>query len=486
MPLTISKSKYVAGLQCPKLLWTHYNDKGAFPPTDAATQAIFDTGHAVGDLAKELYPNGVEVVWSFDLRKTVDETRELLKRRIPIFEASFEENGCYCRADIMVPVEGGAWDLYEVKSATKVKDVNVADVAFQTEVIESAGVKLDRLYLMHVDNRYVRQGDIDPRGLFEATDITQRARALQPEVAGRVKQMHGIIAGDQPNTPIGKHCFNPYACNLWDQCAAFLPEHNVLDLTGIHKTKAFGWIDAGKTAITDIPAGDLSTKHVIQQTAIRNGRAHVSPAEIRTWLDSLEYPLYCLDFETMNPAAPLVEGTRPYQQVPFQLSLHVINSKGAAPTHSEYLADSPGDPRPGLIEGLKAIGPTGTILAYNMQFESRIIGELAEAFPTEASFLRGLDGRFQDLMDPFKRFWYHDARQHGSCSLKAVLPVLTGTTYDGMAIAEGGQAQREFQRAVFGDVEAAEKVRVLQALRDYCRQDTQALVDILEALEGVV
>lgn len=486
MAKTISKSKYVTGLQCPKLLWIHYKDPKALPDPDDAKLAIFKTGHRVGDMAKDLYPNGKEVEWSRDLAKTAQETQELLKLRIPIFEASFDTNGCYCRADIMVPTGSDEWDLYEVKSATKVKDVNIDDVSFQTDVIERSGVKLDRLYLMHLDSKYVRQGEVDLHGLFFATDVTKKARALQPNVDARVRAMHKCIAGDQPDTPIGEHCFKPYSCDLWGQCSTHLPEFPVLDFNGLRKNKAFGMINQGQVAITDVPASDLKDKHLIQQAAVSQGSPQISASDIRAFLNGLEYPLYCLDFEAMNPAVPQFDGTHPYQHIPFQLSLHVIETKGASPKHIEYLAKTADDPRLGLIESLKAIGPEGSLLAFNMSYEKWIIRDLARDFPGEASFLMGLHDRFEDLAVPFSRFWYYDARQHGSCSLKAVLPVLTGTTYAGMEIAEGGQAMREFHRVVFEDVEPEEKERVFGVLRKYCEQDTQAMIDILEALEILV
>lgn len=482
MPTTISKSKYVAGLQCPKLLWTHYNDAGLIPDPDDARQAIFDTGHEVGELAQTLHPDGVEVEYGRDLAETVRHTRELLPRRIPIFEASFEVDGCYCRADLLIPVGDDAWDLYEVKSATSVKDVNFHDVAFQAHVIERSGVNLDRLYLMHLNSQYERRGPVNPHGLFHASDVTDAARALQPGVAGKAAAMHATIAGPRPETPIGEHCFKPYGCDLWPLCSGHLPEHPVLELNGLRKREAFAMIDAGTPAIVDLPLADFRPKHLIQRRAIETGEPQIMADEIRRFLAGLEYPLHCLDFEAMNPAIPRYDGTRPYQHIAFQHSLHIIDQLGAPPRHLEYLAETPDDPRPGLIDALRVIGPRGTVLAFNTSYEKRIVSELARDFPDQAAFLMDLHGRFRDLAVPFRNFWYYDARQHGSASLKAVLPALTGTTYAGLEIAEGGQAMREYQRAMFGDVDDAERARVLSSLRDYCRQDTQSMVDILEVL----
>lgn len=490
MPSAISKSKYLAGLQCPKLLWTHYNDRDSIPPPGPDKQAIFDAGHVVGDLAKDLFPGGVEIDWSGGLEATMARTLELMQRRIPLYEASFLVDGCYCRADLLVPAGEDAWNLYEVKSSTRVKDVNLHDVAFQACAIERCGGKLDRLHLVHIDNSYVRQGAIDVHGLFHIEDVTERARQLQPDVLPRARRMHEVIAGERPDTPIGRHCFQPYPCDLWDRCAAHLPDRSVLDLYRIRKAQAFRWIDAGITGLADVPASQLTGPQRIQQQAVRSGQPQVQVREIRRWLDELEHPLYCLDFETMNPAIPLFYGSRPFEHIPFQFSLHVLENADTEPQHHEFLATKAVDPRAALadalVDALDGIGQGGTLLAFNASFERRVIRNLADDVPRHAEFLRGLDGRFEDLATPFSSFWYHDARQGGSCSLKAVLPALTDTSYLGMEIAAGGQAMREFERVVFGSVPAEEKERVLGALREYCAQDTLALVQVLRALDSAI
>jgi hypothetical protein len=295
--------------------------------------------------------------------------------------------------------------------------------------------------------------------------------------------MHGLIAGDCPSTAIGEHCTDPYDCDLWDQCSQFLPKFDVGQLYRARKKKVFELIAKGITDLGEVPPSELSPAQIVQQQVVQSGQTHVEREPIHAWLDGLEYPLHCFDFETMNPAVPLFDGTRPYQQIPFQFSLHILEEKGDAPHHVEFLAESPGDPRPALLEALKAIGSTGTILAYNMGFERRILRELADAFPAHRAVLSDLDGRFQDLITPFNSFWYYNADQRGSCSLKHVLPTLTKTNYDAMEISEGGQAMREYVRVVYRDVSSEDKARVLGALREYCQQDTKALMDILDALK---
>ncbi len=497
--LYISKSKYLAGLQCPKLLWTHFNNRESIPKPDEVRQHIFDAGHMVGDLAKRLYPGGKEVPLLFQaddaLDLTVTATRDLMNRRIPIFEASFLVDGRYCRVDILVPVpgpdgdrlSGDEWDLIEVKSSTRVKDVNINDVAFQYDALTRAGVNLNRLFLMHIDTGYVRGEKFEVERFFHLEDITDRAMRLIEYVPAALNRMFDTIAGPDPDTPIGPRCTSPYTCPLKDVCWSVLPDDNVTDFyrTG---SRAFGLLDEGIFAIAHTPDAKLSPRQQIQKKAVIEGAIQVDHKALRHWLDGLKYPLYHLDFETMNPAIPPLPGSRPYQQIPFQFSLHIQHEPGVRPEHVEYLATwndvpLPGDPRPGLVDALKAIGPDGTVLAWNMGFEKGVLGDLAEMFPVEAERLADLVERMDDLIIPFRAFWVHHPRQKGSCSLKAVLPALTDFDYDDLAIGDGNQAARQYQQALYGNVAAKERALIFNNLLEYCKLDTMAMVEILRRLE---
>lgn len=491
---TISKSKFLSGIQCPLLLWTQYNDRDAIPPTNAGTQYIFDMGHTVGDLAKKLWPDGIEVPAGGadrpDLDATVATTREYLRKRKPIFEASFlsDEAGGrrYVRADVLVPAPGGAWDLVEVKSSTRTKDVNIWDVAFQAGAIEGAGLKLRRLSLMHIDTSYVRSGPIEPRRLFATDDITDVARTRMHDVPAMFARYAATIGGPRPVVPIGAHCINPYSCAMKDVCWAHLPEHHVTTMVRAGK-KAFDWCDRGIHDVADIPNRDLHGPQRVQKDAVKAGRMMVDPQAVHALLDSLEYPLWHLDFESVNPAVPLFDGTRPFQQVPFQFSLHVQDAPDAEPRHIEYLSTDDQDPRPGLLEALSAIGPYGTVLAFNATFESQVLATLGATFPAWRSMTDDLGARLRDLADPFRTFSVYHPAQKGSYSLKAVLPALTGAGYEGMPIADGQTAGRQWLQAVYKPgLPAADREAILADLRAYCGKDTGAMVEILAALRAMV
>jgi hypothetical protein len=497
-PLYISKSKYLAGLQCPKLLWTHFNLREIIPKPGEAQQHIFDTGHMVGDLAKRLYPGGKEVPMLFSADDAMDlsitATSDLMKRRLPIFEASYLVDSRYCRVDILVPVAGpdgdilssDEWDLVEVKSSTRVKDVNVNDVAFQYDTLTRAGVHLNRLFLMHVDTSYVRGDQFEVERFFHLEDITDRARKIAEYVPPAMSRLLETIKGPDPDTPIGPRCTSPYTCDLKDMCWSVLPEGNVTNLYR-SGSRAFALLDQGIFSIVDTPDSNLTHRQKIQKKALAAGEVQVDKNALRPWLKGLKYPLYHLDFETMNPAIPPLPGTRPYQQIPFQFSLHVQHEPGARPEHVEYLATwsdvpLPGDPRGGLVEALQAIGPHGTILCWNMGFEKSVLGDLAEIFPQEAEWLAGLARRMDDLIIPFRNFWVYHPQQKGNCSLKAVLPALTDFSYDDLAIGDGNQAARMYQTALYGNLLVKERAVIFKNLLEYCKLDTMAMVEILRRL----
>jgi hypothetical protein len=502
----ISKSKYLAGLQCPKLLWTWYNQRDLIPEPGAAQQHIFDTGHLVGDLAKELYPGGKEVpmlVGTKDaIELTVTATRDLIKRRVPIFEASFLVDARYCRVDILVPVpgfdgarrSGEAWDLIEVKSSTRVKDVNINDVAFQYDALTRSGVELNRLYIMHINNGYVRGDKFEVGKFFHLEDVTERAMALTSYIPAAMEKMLTVIDGPDPDTPIGPRCTRPFTCPLKEVCWADLPDDNVTELY-FGGNKAFSLLDEGYFHIAETPDSRLSHQQLIQKRALIEDKLQVDRPALRAWLEGLEYPLYHLDFETMNVAVPPFKGVRPYQRIPFQFSLHIQREPGAEPEHVEFLADwsdqlargeEPGDPRPGLLAALlDAVGDSGTVLAWNAAFEKGVLNDMAEIYPAEGARLAGIIDRMDDLIIPFRSFSVYHPAQKGSCSLKAVLPALTDLSYDGLEVADGNHAAREYARVVYQDATATERELVLAQLRTYCRLDTLAMVAILGKLEDL-
>jgi hypothetical protein len=482
---TLSKSRYLSGLQCPKRLWFEANAREQLPPVDEATQAIFDQGTEVGRLAQALFPGGLEIArdrlaWPGALA----DTARAMGQRVPLYEAAFAFEGAACRVDILVPAGRGGWDLVEVKSGTKVEDVHLADLAFQTWVLRGAGIPLRNSCLAHLDREYVRRGALDPQGLFEVEDLTERIEPLLAGVGPEVRRLLDVLPLAQfPEVGIGPHCSDPYECPVRPICWQGIPEASVFTLTRGGR-KSWDLHAGGVVELAAIPDDfPLTDAQAIQVAAARSGRAHVEPARIREFLERLDYPLHYFDLESFALAIPPFDGTRPYQQIPFQFSLHQVEAPGATPRATAFLAEGHGDPRPEFLAAVrKAIGPTGSIVAYNATFERDVLTKSAEAFPEHAEWVGELLPRFVDLFEPFRNFAYYHPAQLGSASLKAVLPVLAGHGYEDLEIQEGGAAAREYLRSIAPDTNAEERERIRTALLAYCGRDTDGMVKIVAAL----
>ncbi len=488
--IIISKSKYLYGLQCKKYFWYQVNARDQVPGPDFSTMFIFRQGILVGNFAKKLYPEGIDLGKIRDIGSQLLKTIELLEQRKPLFEASCSSNNVYSRADILVPVEEDQWDIIEVKSSTQLKEVNIHDVSFQKYCFEKAGIKIRRCYLLNIDNQYVREKEIDPEGLFRKTDITAEVGEFLVAIEDRIEEMLEIAAGeDPPETPIGRRCSNPYNCPLKEKCWEFLPDNHVFNLWG-KKDRAAELYREGIFSIKDIPGlKGLNLKQQIQLECAKTGRPKIDRSEISKFLRSLRYPLYFFDFETLSAAMPIYEGTKPFQQIPFQYSIHIIDSIDDNSKHHDFLAGGKHDPREELLLNLRQhLGEEGSILVYYESFEKGVLRELAEAFPENRKWINAAIERIADLYQPFKDFYYYHPSQRGSTSIKSVLPAITDLSYKGMNIADGQSASVYFLY-ICGNYDVFEKCptneeveRIRKSLIDYCRMDTGGMIHMLRAL----
>ncbi len=479
----LTKSKYLYGIQCPMLLWISVNRKELIPVPDAATQYKFDQGHLVGELAKKLYPDGIDIP-SDNFMGNINRTKELLNQRKPLFEAGVMVGNLFSRTDILNPVNEDEWDIIEVKSSTEIKDINLHDVSFQKLCWEESGLKIRKCFLAYINNKYVKNGEINPQELFIVDDITEPVGFKSLDIRDKISGMMEIInLPDCPEAIIGACCSDPYDCPLMDTCWAELPEHNVFTLYYGGK-KSCELYDRGIVEIADIPKTyKLNDKQQIQLSCVANDNVHIDKEGIKEFLGGLEYPLYLLDFETFSTVIPVYDGTRPYQNIPFQFSLHIQENPGGKLQHHEYLAEGKDDPRPGLLAALhNKIGDAGSIVAYNKSFEENVLKDLASAFPEYSEWINGILPGFVDLLVPFRSFNYYNPLQHGSASIKKVLPAITGSGYEGMAIAKGDDASLAFLDMAYGNLADEEKLQIRNNLLEYCGLDTEAMARIINEL----
>jgi hypothetical protein len=477
----LTKSAYGYGLVCDRLLWIYQNQRNRLPEPDEIAQAIFDQGHAIGNLAKTLYPDGVEIDWGSGHDAGIAQTGAALAERRPIFEAGFRHGKTHARADILKPSASGRWDLIEVKSSSGVKEEHLDDVAFQKHVYQGAGVRLGRCFVMHVDKTYVRRGALDVSRLFKLTDVTADIKPLAADLPSEIKRQLSIASKPEPpKSEAGPQCGD---CGLYRECWSFLPERNVLCLNQAGQ-KGYDLIYQGILRIKDIPEGyPLSTKQAIQVNCEKTGEPHVERTRIRGFLDRLKYPLHFLDFETFMAGIPPYDELSPYEQIPFQYSLHAVPSPGARVEHYSFLSDGSTDPRPEVLETLKKrLGRAGSVVSYNAPFEIHVLDSCASHFPGQGRWVESIRPRFIDLMAPFRNFHYYHPDQNGSASLKAVLPVLAGRSYEGLEISNGQMAGIRFREMAFGNAGEERKKSIIKALETYCRQDAEGMLEIVKAL----
>lgn len=491
MSKILSKSNYLLGIQCPRLLWVNINDKKRIPVPDEINQKKFNDGNVVGELAKKVFPEGQNVP-NEDFKQNLEETERLIKKRITLFEPSFSVDNLYSRADILVPAEEDEWDIIEVKSATKVKDINLHDVSFQKYVYEKVGLKIRKCFLMHINNEYCFNGQIEPKELFVQTEITEGVKEFSEGIENRIAEMKKIINSDkEPCCKIHIKCDDPYECAIKDECWNSIPENNVFDFYRMLKKKCFELYDGGIVCLTDVPESvKLNDKQQIQKRLAHNGGVYINKTEINNFLKNLEYPIYYLDFETINPILPKFNGMKPYQRIPFQFSLHIQKKEGGEIEHISFLTDGTYDPRPKFLQALKDnLGSAGSILVYNQGFEKGVMNESATAFPEfEKWFNENILPRVKDLWDVFKNFHYYDSKQKGSASIKYVLPVMSDLSYKDLEhIQKGDQASYEYERVTYDpSISDEEKQKIREALEKYCELDTLAEVEIVEKLRVAV
>ncbi|MCH7535155.1 MAG: DUF2779 domain-containing protein, partial [Bacteroidetes bacterium] len=352
----LSKSTYIAGCQCTKKLWYHKNRKDLWQAPDAMTQAIFDQGHRVGELSQELFPGGVNMEppaharWEY--QKSAALTQEKIAEGVEvIYEATFQHNEVMAALDILVK-KNGKWYAYEVKSSTGVKEVNINDVALQYWVITNSGLNLEDISLVYINNQYIRKGAIDVHQLFSITSLKEDVLERQAGIDMKVEELKGVSAmQEEPKRDIGGHCYDPYECTYVDHCWSHVPVDSVFDLGRMHFHKQMELYEKGIVDLLDVPDDmELSGAQRIQVNQHKNGEVHINKQGIKDFLDTLSYPMYYLDFESFSSSIPPFDGLRPYQQIPFQYSMHYKETKDAELQHFEFLAEPTGDPREDIIK----------------------------------------------------------------------------------------------------------------------------------------
>ena len=493
-----SKSKYTSFIQCPKMLWLKtYHPELA--EEDPSAQNRMTKGNAVGDLAMGLFGEHEEMTaydenGKLDLGKMIENTADAIHRGVEnICEASFSHDGLYCAVDILRKEKDG-YAIYEVKSSTTPKYIYIVDISYQKYVLEKCGVKVTGAYVVNINSNYLFDGTLDVQKFFKITDVSalvEQEYGIHTIEAELDYAKRTLKCKDEPDLDLSEGCRSPYPCAFWKYCTRHIPAPSVFDIYKLAFPKA---LDLYKRGITDVKDVLASTKlNALQKQQIdyilNDKPDHVDKDGIKSFLDELSYPLYFLDFESMQLTVPEYPNSKPYAQILFQYSLHYIENEGGEIKHKEFLGVSGEDPRRGLAEQLvKDIPTNGSIIVFNEAFEKTRIRELAELFPDLASELLRIRENIKDLLKPFRKGYYYTKAIGNSFSIKRILPAMfpddpTLDYHNLEGVHNGGEAMTIFP--LIKDMPPSEQEIARKNLLKYCELDTYATVKIWQKLKEI-
>ena len=482
----LSKSRYCKARQCKKIIWLKkYKPEYAI---QKARDIVLENGTKVGQLAKGLFGKYENIDFNENLNIMIDQTKKLLKNKPNIItEASFNYNNNFCSVDILKNDIDGV-EIYEVKSSTEISDIYLDDVSYQYYILNNLEFNIKKACIVYINNKYVKQGNLELNKLFNIEDVTEIAKSKQQEIENNIYELNKYMEEHMDNEPkddIGIKCFKPYECEFWEYCTRNLPKPNVFDIKGgMHLDKKFEKYYDGKISFNDLQNENINPKYLEQiDFELNNLQPKIDKDYIKEIIKALNYPLYFLDYETYQVAIPEIDGTRPYQQLPFQYSLHIIKEEGAAIEHKEFLAEiEDKDFIRHFAENLiKDIPDNGSVIIYNRAFEPARNKEIAEMYPDLKDELERINCNMIDFLEPFKQRKYYTKEMQGSASIKYVLPALyqqdSELDYHNLPVVHNGEEASEAFLSLKGKSKEKQK-EIRNGLLVYCQLDTYAMVKI--------
>ena len=476
--MNLSKSDYIMGDFCPKALWLKKHKP------ELLSEEINEwssSGYSAEDLAKKLYPDGIEVSpVPFSFEEGARLTKKLSLEHNILFEAVAKLPwGAACRIDILQK-EGKSWNLIEIKSTTAVKPEQITDMAFQYYVFSNAGYKIKNCSIVHLNKDYRLHKKLDIKKLFVSENVTTEVAACYDEVekqAAFLSDMQNHTK--EPKLQISKKC---KSCDFYDYCCVDVPSYSIWDIfpqpTADKICQKLNSYD-----VNDLDASEYKDKKFIDISSWQNQEIYCDKEKLREFLSRLKYPLYYLDYETIEPAIPLFENSGPYQHIPFQFSLHIQDNPKGPVKHIGFLHKERTDPRRALAEALvKSCGQKGSVIVYNESFEKKRNEELAGLFPDLAEAILSINSRVLDQLVPFRQRMLYHYNQHSSASIKKVLPSFTALSYDNLEVKNGGEAMSRYFKFMMGELSTPEEQTLFDGLEVYCGQDTFAMVELMEVL----
>ena len=495
----ITKTIYLEFLACPKNAWLkqHKPELAGSFELSPFEKSLVANGNLVELWARKLFPQGILIESSGET--AVQETAKCLEsKQGTIFQATFITNNFLARTDVLeYDPQNNCWNLYEIKGTNSLKEKtedrdHIDDATFQYIVLRDCDLKIGTINIIHLNKDYVRGEEINVKELFAIDNITDKI--IEREEKTREKMIEAATTLFQ-NDERAASCACIYKgrsnhCSTFSYAHPEVPAYSVHDLyrIGLSPKKLISLVNDNILDIADIPDGfKLSDNQINQIIVYKNQLPIIDLVSIKAELDSLKYPLYFFDYETYPPAIPLFKGFKPYQHIPFQFSLHVLNSPDDELRHYEYLHTDSSNPTEGIIAALKKyLGSEGSIIVWYKPFEQTRNSELALLSPDNSQFLADINNRIYDLMDIFSKQLYVHPKFKGSTSIKKVLPVLVPSlSYQELEIREGGSAMEAWFEKIFNASSEIEKEETAKNLLKYCELDTYAMYAIWKELKNL-
>lgn len=487
----LSKSTLVRSIQCSKSLYLYKHFYQLRDKVSKSQQARFDRGHSVGFMARELFPGGKDLtppsVFAYD--QSVAATKALIMNQYPVmYEAAFRHNGILVAMDILVCKEG-KWYAYEVKSSLKISKTYLQDAAIQYYVMTQSGLALEDIFIVHINNEYVKHGDIVLEELFKIQSVKEHAIEQKAYIEQLIEDARTIISGDEiPDVDIGEQCFKPYTCDYQGYCWKGKQSHPIFQLSAMSLSDKVNWVKQGFEDLATLPEEAIASKRLkIQYDAHLTQKEWIDSEALKEFFATANYPLYFFDIEAFQAAIPVFDGNTPFQAQPFQFSLHYKKDENSPLEHYEYIVPPGEDGRKEfLLKFLEASERPGNIVVFNTLLEKAILYKLGKLFPEYAHEVKERIQRFVDLETVFRSDMYYHPAMKGSYSMKAILPsVAPQLTYNDLEVRDGSDAMLLYA-SLNADTPVDELEKSLRELLDYCRMDTLGVFYVFEYLRKVV
>lgn len=494
--MNISKTIFLDYVFCPKNTWLKLHKPELLEKFElsAFEQNLVEQGNEVEAYARNLFPGGIEVVETGE--SAVEETVRFMTARVPaIFQATFIVDGFIARNDALVwDAKNNCWDLYEIKGTNSLKEGgtdhnHIDDLTFQASVLSRADIPVGRYFLVHLNKDYVRFGPLNTQELFLIEEQTEKVLDGLPMIE---EQM--MIAKEYLNSnkePVGgcECIYNGRSrhCTTFKYSNSDVPDYSVHDISriGSSKKKLATLVDSKIYELEDVPEDmEFSDIQINQITVHRKQKAIIDTDGISEEIKNLKFPLYFFDYETYAPAIPVFDGYSPYQRIPFQFSLDILEGPGEKMKHVEYLHEELSDPSPHIAKLLEEhIGGVGSVITWNKSFEAGVNRELGMRMPEHRTTMDRVNSLLYDLMDVFKKQHFVHPEFKGSTSIKKVLPALVPElSYKDLGIKEGGQASNSWWEMLAPGTTPKRSAEISKDLKIYCGLDTYAMYAIWDRL----